>query len=82
MTTLASWFAAVLPRSFWFGSIRRAPEAFVTAGAFALMSKLMNHLIASPWEITRAATFKMVSGILVALGQTLSLAPSTLQDCG
>jgi exosortase E/protease (VPEID-CTERM system) len=77
MTTLATWLAALLPASFWVGWIRRAPEAFINAGVFALMVKLLNHLIASPWEITRAATFKMVSGILVALGQAVSLSPST-----
>jgi hypothetical protein len=76
MTTLATWFAALLPPSFWLVWIRRAPEAFVTAGVFALMAKLLNHLIASPWEINRAATFKMVGGILAALGQTVSLSPS------
>jgi exosortase E/protease (VPEID-CTERM system) len=77
MTTLATWFAALLPPSLWLEWIGRAPGAFITAGAFALMAKLLIHVIASPWELTRAATVKMVSGILVSLGQTVSLSPAT-----
>jgi exosortase E/protease (VPEID-CTERM system) len=77
VTALATWLAALVPPSFWFGWIRRAPEAFVTAGVFALMAKIVNHLIASPWEMTRAATFKMVGGILVAIGQEVTLSPAS-----
>jgi exosortase E/protease (VPEID-CTERM system) len=76
-TTLATWLAALLPPTWWLGWIRRAPEAFVTAGVFALAAKVLNHLIASPWELTRAATFNMVSRILVALGQSVTLSSST-----
>jgi exosortase E/protease (VPEID-CTERM system) len=77
IATLATWLGAVMPPSFWFGWIKHASEAFVTAGAFAITAKLMTHLVASPWEATRAATFRMVSGILLALGQTVTLTPSS-----